>query len=132
MKRKNKVYIAIALLIAVVGVAVFVLPAFIAIRKSLGEAQVIRTEAQLSAINTAIDNFHNEYGVYPSGSSEDIFDTLMGKNDAGIRFYDGEREDSWRVKFRIFSTEADSRPRLYSSGADKVDDRCASGSDDIE
>ena len=133
MKKKTIRNIIIAFCIVVLIALVGIWHTIYKIREALHDARIVNVQGELKAVDDAMAGYHTEYGVYPSGSAADIFDLLEGANPKAIRFLEwSDREDAWRQRYLLKLGSASSRPAFYSSGPNKMDDKCSAGSDDIE
>ncbi len=91
-------------------------------------------------LSEAFIAYKNEYATYPSGDYEKMLRALQGENPRKIVFITfapreldarGVLVDPWGVSYRIELPEGNSRPRVWSSGPNRIDESDEEGSDDI-
>lgn len=91
-------------------------------------------------LSEAFIAYKNEYAAYPDGGYEKMLQALQGDNPRKIVFITfspqeldahGVLVDPWGVSYHIELPEGNSRPRVWSSGPDRVDESAKQGSDDI-
>ena len=91
-------------------------------------------------LSQAFIAYKNEYGTYPDGSYENMLKALQGDNPRKIIFIafsprelneHGVLVDPWGVFYHLELPEGKSRPRVWSSGPNRVDESEKGDSDDI-
>jgi type II secretory pathway pseudopilin PulG len=90
-------------------------------------------------ITEALRRYYSEYQSLPNGSHHQIIATLSGDNPHQIVFFAidweqiraaGQFLDPWGVPYQI-DTSDPTKPRVYSTGPNKQDDKGEPGSDDV-
>jgi hypothetical protein len=89
-------------------------------------AKIVKTNAELHAIDRAINSYHEVYNDFPTGSATTILSSLMGRNPKGIRFLvlgdqGPEAKDPWGEAYLVMPDSPNSRPRFYSKELNRID-----------
>lgn len=136
MKRDSEQLIPIAAAVVAAIILIATLLWFggsAAIRK----ARLVSATADLVAVRTGLTSYHREFGRFPTGTSTNILDELMGKNPRGMVFLTLSGSsgppyiDSWGEPYILIPASGLGGPEFYSKGPDRTDDSCGPSSDDI-
>jgi hypothetical protein len=97
-----------------------------------------RVEAESRALQAALFQYKETFGVFPSGNAQTIFRALTGKNAKGTIFINwrssaigknGEPLDPWKSPYKFYFS--DDYPLIRSAGKNKsFDSANLHGSDD--
>jgi hypothetical protein len=134
------IFMKSAATLILVASAIFV--AFALLFPSVGDGPTRRsgTKNDVTQIAVALQQFKSEYGNYPSGSENELIAILQGNNPKGIVFIElpkkqfdnsGNFIDQWGTPYRIDASGSDSKPKVWSFGKNKRDDRGAEDTDDV-
>ena len=106
------------------------------------EAKLTVTKAQVRSMETALKVYHTDHGAYPTGTGDEILETLQGASTRGenpmrIRYLDlpttgrSRPLDVWKVPFHLAPVAPGTMPVFFSSGPNRVVDTGSTPSDDI-
>jgi len=95
-------------------------------------------EMTLRALAKGSEDFHAEFGLYPTGSAEEIIQILTHQLPGGgpvlihLDYSEGKQPvDPWGINYHVLPTTEDKPPEFYSSGPNRIDESCRPGSDDV-
>lgn len=103
-----------------------------------GKAEHVRPLTR--QIASAFIDYKNEYTAYPQGTYEVIMGAIQGENPRKIVFIEflpedldphGVPVDPWGISYHIEFPPGNSRPRVWSSGPNRIDESDKPDSDDI-
>jgi hypothetical protein len=92
-------------------------------------ANKVRVKELAHALGTALEEYREQFGHYPDGTSGEIMHALRGGNEKGSIFFDGPREslnehgellDPWGTPFRITFDPVQKTPRIHSAGPNLI------------
>lgn len=129
-----------AVTVILVAGAIFVVFALLFPSVSDGPDRRSATKNDVTQIAVALQQFKSEYGNYPTGSENQLIAILQGNNPKKIVFIElpkkqfdksGNFIDQWGTPYRIDTSDLDSKPKVWSFGKNKKDDRGAEHTDDV-
>lgn len=143
MSRKPKAVVIICLCLVVLavlagGIIIIVRTGVAAER----QAKLMVTMSQVRSMAAALRTFHADHGAYPTGTAEEILETLQGANTRGenpmrVRYLvlpttgRGRALDVWEEPFHLVPPAPGTMPVFFSSGPNRTVDTGKTSSDDI-
>jgi hypothetical protein len=134
MTRKNKSIVAAIILILT---TIVVLPVIQLLFRINAKNNRIIAYLDIRSIRLALFNYYEDFNHFPTGSADAILESLKGKNPKKKNFFisRGNSEvgsiDPWGERYLLLPTAEDELPEFYSTGPNKIDEKCLPTSDDI-
>jgi hypothetical protein len=109
--------------------ATLMFPGLIRPPAEIAMASKVRVQELAHALGTALEEYREEFGHYPEGTSGEIMRALRGGNEKGRIFFDCPREalndhgellDPWGTPFRITYDPALKTPHIHSAGPNLI------------
>jgi len=141
MTRKNKSKKKHIAIITLLIIAIIISAQVIISKNIIADAERTKTANDLRAISSALEAYYIESKSYPSGTADEILNTLEGDNllSKGSNSYQPviylelpDHKDEWGKDYILKPSIEEAKPIFYSSGPNLIDDRCYEGSDDIQ